>query len=396
MTIITTEGEEGSFLPPSKRDLTNLQDVVRASARNLKALSPGFGAGRLINARLILQGGEAEDALQDGGEGGGADTQYEWQWEDRGTVADPDVAQVITLTYTPVDESLFVRWHPGGGAGVPITYEHFTLDGNVVTLPNPGVLAVGDQFSFQYQMNPGEEVAPDDNPSIYNAAVLARPNLLAFWPLNDPLGSTVTTDLSPFGRHGAYNPDVVLGDTALLTGDPDTSAEFPSGEFPAAAIPFGSWMNVPEFTIECWAATGTISNGICTWVSRDNDFRSWFFTQASGGGMWAAKIAGGGATAMTPDMDLDDTQPHMVAMTYDGAAIRLYADGVLELTVATTGDMSTSSFLAIGAGYYGFTDYWPLYHYKGRLGKVAYYSGAEPADQIMRRYIIGSTGVDPG
>jgi len=148
-------GDEGSLLPPARRDIKTPGDLTRAHDRNLARLSPGFGSGRIPNAALVQSGLWAEDSLTDTGESAD-DTMIVWEWNDRHTVSAAGT-QTAHLTYEPLDESLVVLWHPGGAGGVPITEEHFVLDGQTVTIPDPGFLVAGDQFSFQYPHNPGLE-----------------------------------------------------------------------------------------------------------------------------------------------------------------------------------------------------------------------------------------------
>lgn len=160
MTILTDEGDQGSFLPPSKRDVTNLDQVVRQHARNLRNIAQGFGGGRIVGARLVPSGSQqAEDATAADGDPAD-DAGHAWEWSDRHTVIATGT-QSITLSHVPIDESLFVLWHPAGGAGVPLTNELFNEADGVVTIGDPGFLALGDQFSFQYEFDPTDVDAPD-------------------------------------------------------------------------------------------------------------------------------------------------------------------------------------------------------------------------------------------
>ena len=381
-----------STLPPSQRDIVETADMVRAHNRNLRNLGQGFGSGRMVQARLVGPPVEAEDAIGDGGGDTADDTQYEWEDGDRHTVATAGVDQVVTLSHVPVEESLFVRWHPDGGGGVPITGEHWTLVGNVVTIPDPGILAADDEFSFQYQWDPGQIIAPDAADSLYDAAVLALPGLLGYWRLAESSG-LVMEDSSGNNRHGVYSADVVLGASALLTGDPDTSAHFPALSSPYGMVPFDTWMNTPEFTIAFWAATDAISSGILAYPNRDTDYRSWQYIQTSGGGVSFTKIQSGTVGNTLGASGLDDTDRHMVALTYGGGEIQHFIDGVpAGPPVAASGDPSTSALFAIGGTYVGAGTWWDPYFYKGRLGKVAWYDHVLTDPQLLNLWTIGSTG----
>lgn len=134
-----------SPLPPRRRDSRNLADLIRHQKQNLKRLAPGFVNGRFPPARLRghEDGGADEDDFAD-------EPTIAWEWGDRLAVTATGT-QVARLSHVPLDESLFVRWHPGGDGGLPWTNEFFTVTDQTVTIPNPGYLAVGDTFSFQYE-----------------------------------------------------------------------------------------------------------------------------------------------------------------------------------------------------------------------------------------------------
>lgn len=166
--------------PPSKRDITSappnigdLSPAVRHHATTLRGVEPGMLEGRWATPQPVKPGRSQIVGSDDGG--GGEDCAYEWQWDDRHTVTATGT-QTKTLTADPVEESLTVRWHPKGRGGLPLTDEHFYVDGNVVTIPDTGRLAVGDEFSFQYQFDPCLSDATDAfdgityvNTNYYNA-----------------------------------------------------------------------------------------------------------------------------------------------------------------------------------------------------------------------------------
>lgn len=152
-------------LPPSRRDtvgppprsLSDLAAIVRHHDSYLRQLDPGLLGGRFDTPRPVVGG---MPQVVGGGSGGGEDDEIAWEWGDR-LVVTATGTQVKRLTYEPIEESLFVRWHPDGGAGLPVTDEDFTLDGQLVTIPDPGYFTPGeDFFSFQYQYVIGED-APE-------------------------------------------------------------------------------------------------------------------------------------------------------------------------------------------------------------------------------------------
>lgn len=147
--------------PPSLRDTRSLEDVVRHHGLLLSKLAPGLFGGRSRIPDPI----ELEDAAVDGDVGNDGDAdEAEWWDEDRFVVTEAGTVTWL-LTYVPIQESLLIRWHAGGGAGIAqISPENWTLgdDGRTVTILDPdGVLEVGDFFSAQYQFL---DVVNDDPP----------------------------------------------------------------------------------------------------------------------------------------------------------------------------------------------------------------------------------------
>jgi hypothetical protein len=99
---ITPDGQEGSQLPPSQRDLVRPEDFLRAHSRNLRTLGEGFAGGRLITPRAVTSLADSEDDSGTDDGNPADDTQYEWEWGDRHTVVTATGDQVAHLTYVPV------------------------------------------------------------------------------------------------------------------------------------------------------------------------------------------------------------------------------------------------------------------------------------------------------
>lgn len=139
-----------SPLPPRLRDTTSIEDRVSQDRRNLKQLNVGFVGGRFplarpIGSRSALAGveddtGEAESLIGEDGDRLTLGSVYTQTW---------------LLSAAPIDETLVVRWHPDGGAGVEWKRgTHYTLDDQTVSFTQASLVAagalVGDVFSAQY------------------------------------------------------------------------------------------------------------------------------------------------------------------------------------------------------------------------------------------------------
>lgn len=201
-----------SPLPPRLRDTRTVEDRVSQDRRNLRRLNVGFVDGRFPLVRPIGSRSGFGDIEDDSGEPEilvGEDG-------DRLTLADT-FAQTWVLSAAPVAETLVVRWHPDGGAGVEWKRgTHYTIDEDrTVTITAASLAAAGaragDVFSAQYLKVLGD--APDPFTIPYSDAgwsylVLAgdrdtnttdhSADDFAGWPVGQmPIGITGSGPISP-------------------------------------------------------------------------------------------------------------------------------------------------------------------------------------------------------
>jgi hypothetical protein len=173
-------------LPPSRRDITtaprrdgtiDLSPAVRRHDSYLESLDPGILRGRFATPRPTIKG----TPLLVGGEAGGDSNERLWEYDDRYTVTALGT-QLARLSHEPFEESLFVRWHPDGRGGLPITSEFFTVEGQTVIIPSTGLLAIGDQFSFQYEYEDGEDALDFEFIDVIEGVFHYPENILTFTP----------------------------------------------------------------------------------------------------------------------------------------------------------------------------------------------------------------------
>lgn len=252
---------------PPKRDLSSLASHVRHHDSYLRSLDPGMLDGRFRTPQPFTPG---SPTLVGGADNGGDGTTYEWQWDDRGT-AKAAGTQVFTLTYEPVEESLFVRWHPGGiaNAGLPVTNERLSVNGRQVSIADSGFYAANDAFSFQYQFDPALAVEPASVLFVGKTEVLAGTTSIAL-----PAGTQVG-DLLIFGAAAAalcsttdprmntvYTPSggggcVAYGITGSATAPVACSID--GGTFNRAAAVVAVYRGV---TVDSWASQDSSTNDI--------------------------------------------------------------------------------------------------------------------------------------
>lgn len=155
-------------LQPSRRDTKGALDVLRHHQSYLRSLGPGFLDGTRATPQpnppgpSVLVGGD-----EDGG--GGEDNALVGEDGDR-LVLTSLGTQPWTLSYDPVPETIHLRWHPDGGAGVPWARgDQYTIDDDdrVVTITAETLAAngceIGDVLSAQYLRAEGEQEAVADS-----------------------------------------------------------------------------------------------------------------------------------------------------------------------------------------------------------------------------------------
>lgn len=220
----------------------------------------------------------------------------------------------------------------------------------------------------------------------YSAEVLAD-SPLAYYRHGEPSGTTMT-DSSGNGRNGTYS-GVTLGATGLLVGDADTAVTI-NGATARGEVADAAWMDTgTTLTVEAWIKTST--TGVYQYiVDRDTTGRLWDLRLRPNGNLEFEKIAGTFVSSVATTT-LNDGNVHQVAFTYDGANIRLYADGVLVKTTAATGSLDGTSHLAIGATYAGGGGY-GVHRFIGVVDEVSYYGTTLSGTRIADHYTAGTTG----
>ena len=207
--------------------------------------------------------------------------------------------------------------------------------------------------------------------------------------------ATATTQSAPSGLVGAWGFDEGSG---LSVGDASGSGNVGSvvgaswstaGKFGGALVFNGSSarVNVPDsaslhltggMTVEAWVYPATTSNGWRDVIYKGND--NYYLEGSSlNGGRPAGGGTFGGANAnvYAGSALAANTWSHL-ALTYDGAALRLYVNGTLVSTQAQTGSIAVSSNpLQIGGD-----TIWGQY-FNGRIDEVRVYNTALSAASIQ-------------
>lgn len=194
-------------------------------------------------------------------------------------------------------------------------------------------------------------------------------------------------DSSGNGRDASRSGTVVTGATGLLTGDSSAAISVTGGAH--ALVPFGSWMQVSSWTVECLAKPTAVS-GLQTLMAQD--------TIGAGGELgWRLRLndatvevliqtSSGTTTVSGPTVTAGST--HHYAVTWDGTTLRIYLDGTQVATGAPGGSQTLVS-TPIRVGSLG-SSFEP---FGGTLDEAAFYGSALSSSRVADHYAAatGST-----
>jgi hypothetical protein len=209
--------------------------------------------------------------------------------------------------------------------------------------------------------------------AIATATTLGVPNLVAAYAFNAGTGTAVT-DAS-----GNNNTGTITGATWNTTGKFGNSLTF-NGTSNVVLIPAATSLNLSTaMTLEAWAFPTAAQNSWRTILQREPDA---YLLHAGSENFGALQPTAGGTFGSTFDvlgassaMPLN-TWSHL-ALTWDGATMRLYVNGTQVATKARTGTLqAVSTPVRIGANSYAGENF------LGRIDEVRIYSRALSAAEI--------------
>jgi hypothetical protein len=182
----------------------------------------------------------------------------------------------------------------------------------------------------------------------------------------------------------------LVGNTAFIAGKVGQAFTF-NGNGDSVEIPNSAALNpTTALTVEAWVNTSN-PNQVADLVSKDGEtsLRQFMLSLVNGKIRAQLGVAAGlqffdGATTLQPN-----TWYH-AAMTYDGAVLKLFINGVQDGSLALTGSIiSGTQPVRIGGGSPGGT---APYYFQGRLDEVAVYSRALSPAEIQANYLPGAAG----
>jgi hypothetical protein len=244
-------------------------------------------------------------------------------------------------------------------------------DGSVRFTPDAGFSGAG---SFTYTISDGNGGSASASVSVtVNAPPVTNPGLVLALGFNEAAG-TATSDASGLGNHGQVR-----------------EAQFVAGRF-GNALSFdgvNDWVTVADsvslelatgMTLEAWVNPSVVAGwntvllkeagaGMSYELYSNNDLNrpAAYFTVPSGAIRAVTGTAAVGANAWTH-----------VAVTYDGASMRMYVNGVLVRTTARTGAIVAED----GPLHIGGNEVWGGEWFSGLIDEVRIYNRALSATEI--------------
>ena len=237
-----------------------------------------------------------------------------------------------------------------------------------------------DALLLEYQTTP--------NPAFQYQNTVRQDSPASYWRLGETSGTTAA-DVTG-GVTGTYTNGPTLGVSSLV-GDTDTAVSFDGTNDEVLLGDTYDFPNRASYTIECWVNP---SAATATWrriVAKHGNSSNWDVELTPTGSPPANRVhferydGGGAHDAVDSTTALQPGTWYHVAVTYDGANLRLYVNGTLEggPVASTRNEADITDQLAIG-GEGDATNF-----VGGFIDEVAVYASALSATRIQAHYNAG-------
>jgi RHS repeat-associated protein len=271
----------------------------------------------------------------------------------------------VTLKRGSGERDRFTRNTDGSYASPPGIFDTLTknTDGSF-TLTTPG------QIKYEFGV-----------PGTGYSSLIGSASPVAYWRLGESSGTTAT-DATSNHLNGTYSGTYALHLGGAIVSDTDASVTF-AGGYADMGSPSGLNISGTAISIEFWAKG---SPGSYNYLVSHTDGGSQGYAVYTGGdGTYHFYMGrGGGLHIMGSVTGTWDGQWHHFVNLYDGAAMKVYVDGVARLTETETGSLTgytgNFSLARYNGGGYGFA---------GSLDEVAVYSRVLSSSEINDHYLAG-------
>jgi hypothetical protein len=209
------------------------------------------------------------------------------------------------------------------------------------------------------------------------------PNIVAWWP----------GDGHPNDIHGSNNGTFV--GATYSTGEVAQAFSF-DGANDFVNVPDAASLHVQTFTIDAWVNPTDLTQDRAILIKAalstgGNDFA--YGLRVLNGGQAEGRItdAAGASASVVSALALSTDVFQHIALTYDGAIMKLYVNGVLDGTTATTlTPLTNVNPVTIGA--WQSVSLGVIQHWAGRIDEVEIFDRALTATEVGNIYNAGSAG----
>lgn len=224
--------------------------------------------------------------------------------------------------------------------------------------------------------------------SLYSSVVLAD-NPSSYYRLGDAVGATTAADAKG-AVTGTVAGGVTFGQPGLLDYDSDTAALFNGTTGNISLGDNYDFAGTVPFTLEAIIRVGTGGIGAARNILNKTDgVDGWNFAINATGQLVASR-RGGGADTLTGTTVLVEGTEYHVAVTYDSTTLRLYVNGVLEASLASSRSQNNTALtLRMGANSAAAAAFW-----SGVLDEVAIYATALAETRIVAHYLASLSQAD--
>lgn len=203
------------------------------------------------------------------------------------------------------------------------------------------------------------------------------PSQASLWRLDELSGTTAADAMG--ASPGVYVNGPTLAVGGLVRDDLDTAASFDGVDDHVAITPTAPLDLKDGVTLEAWVKADTFRGSM---IRRNNSYE--LRPQSNGSVLFRVWIDGTVQSLTSGTETVSAGDIHHLVGTYDGASMKIYADGLQVASRLQAGPMSHD----LNPLYIGRNDYLDTY-FKGIIDEVAIYSEALSADTVLERFERG-------
>jgi hypothetical protein len=231
-------------------------------------------------------------------------------------------------------------------------------------------------------------------PRCYSDAVIAD-SPASYWRLDETSGTSAAD--SAGSQTGTYRNAVTLGQTGAMSAASNKAASFDAVDDDVQVGDVYDYPGNASFTVEFWMNRTTVNDNLWRPVLAKEDPGADFGSR-QGWAMWLAPTTntismerwnGTSSEGLSSRTQTSAGRWYHIVATYDGSTIRLYVNGTLDRSVASSISLNDHT-VPLRFGSFGtFSDSSWFSRYGGLLDDVSIYSSALSAAQVRTHYNAG-------